>query len=125
MLTVTYNEGINNGRIGLPKLVELLSENPAKIFGLYPKKGAVQEGSDADIIIFDPAQPHIIKYENQHSKASYTLYEGRECLGKPILSMQRGKIVIEDGLMKAKPGDGKFLPTKANTEGIKVSSHPR
>jgi dihydropyrimidinase len=112
MLTVIYDEGVNTGKVGLTKLVELFSENPAKIFGLYPKKGIIQEGSDADIVIFDPARCHNIQYQNQHSKATYTLYEGRRCLGKPIITIQRGKILVEDGLMKAKPGDGEFLPTK-------------
>jgi dihydropyrimidinase len=114
MLTVTYDEGINRKRIKLSKLAQLFSENPAKIFGLYPKKGVIQKGSDADLVIFDPNYAHTIRYENQHSGAPYTLYEGRRCLGKPVLSMQRGKILVEDGEMKEKPGKGKFLATKIN-----------
>ena len=55
---------------------------------------------------------YTIKHENQHSGAPYTLYEGRRCLGKPVLTMQRGKILVEDGEMKGKPGEGKFLATK-------------
>jgi len=112
MLAVTYDEGVNTGRIGLCKLVQLFSENPAKIFGLYPKKGVIQKGSDADLILFDPNQIHTIQYRTQHSRAPYTLYEGRRCLGMPTLSMQRGKILIEGGEMKGKPGGGKFLSTK-------------
>jgi len=112
MLTVTYDEGVNKKRIKPSKLVQLLSENPAKIFGLYPEKGTIQKGSDADLVIFDPNDAYTIKHENQHSGAPYTLYEGRRCLGKPVLTMQRGKILVEDGEMKGKPGEGKFLPTK-------------
>jgi len=112
MLTVTYDEGVNKKRIKLNKLVRLFSENPAKIFGLYPKKGTIQNGSDADLVIFDPKHAYTIKHENQHSGAPYTLYEGRKCLGKPVLTMQRGKILVEDGEMKGKPAEGKFLPTK-------------
>ncbi len=112
MLPIAYDEGVNTGRIDLCKLVQLFSENPAKIFGLYPKKGTLQEGSDADLILFDPTHLHTIQHQNQHSRAPYTLYEGRKCLGKPIFSMQRGKIVIEDGRMTAKSGDGKFIRTK-------------
>jgi dihydropyrimidinase len=112
MLTITYDEGVNTGRTGVCRLVQLLCENPAKIFGLYPKKGVIQEGSDADLIIFDPNQIHTVQQQTQHSKASYTLYEGRKCLGMPVLSIQRGKILVEGGEMKARPGDGKFLPTK-------------
>jgi dihydropyrimidinase len=112
MLTVTYDEGINKGRIKPSKLVQLFSENPAKIFGFYPEKGAIQKGSDADLVVFDPKYVHTIQHETQHSGAPYTLYEGRRCLGKPILTMQRGKILVEGGEMRGKPGEGKFLPTK-------------
>jgi len=112
MLTLTYDEGVNKGKIRLNKLVQLLSENPAKIFGLYPGKGAIQRGSDADLVIFDPKYLHTIQHKTQHSGAPYTLYEGRRCLGKPILVIQRGKILIEDGEMRRKPGEGKFLATK-------------
>jgi len=112
MLTVTYDEGVNTGRITLCKLVQLLAENPAKIFGLFPKKGSIQRGSDADLIIFDPYQVHFIQPQNQHSGAPYTLYEGRRCLGMPILTMQRGKVIVEQGEMKANPGDGKFISTQ-------------
>jgi dihydropyrimidinase len=112
MLTVTYDEGVNKKRIKPSRLVRLLSENPAKIFGLYPKKGTIQKGSDADLVIFDPKYVNTIKHENQHSGAPYTLYEGRRCLGKPVLTMQRGKILVEDGEMKGRPGEGRFLATK-------------
>jgi dihydropyrimidinase len=85
MLTVTYDEGVNKKRIKPSRLVQLFSENPAKIFGLYPEKGAIQKGSDADLVIFDPKVAYTIKHENQHSGAPYTLYEGRRCLGNPSL----------------------------------------
>ncbi len=112
MLTVVYDEGVNKKRIQLTKLVQLFSENPSRIFGIYPKKGTIQKGSDADLVIFDPKATYTIKHENQHSGAPYTLYEGRKCLGKPVLTLQRGKILVEDGEMKGRPGEGKFFPTK-------------
>ena len=112
MLTVVYDEGVNTGRIGVCDMVRLLSENPARIFGLYPNKGTLQAGSDADLVLFDPDQDHRIEQKSLHSKAGYTLHEGRRCLGKPILTMQRGEILTEGGEMKAKPGRGRFLPTK-------------
>ncbi len=112
MLTITYDEGVNKKRIKPSKLVQLFSENPARIFGLYPKKGVIQKGSDADLVVFDPNKAHTIHQQNQHSGASYTLYEGRRCVGKPILTMQRGKILVEDGEIKGKPGEGRFLPTE-------------
>jgi dihydropyrimidinase len=112
MLTVTYDEGVNTGRIGPCRLVQLLCENPAKIFGLYPRKGTIQKGSDADLVLFDPNQAITLQAENQHSGARYTLYEGRACLGRPVLTMQRGRILIEDGALKRKPGEATFLPTR-------------
>jgi dihydropyrimidinase len=112
MFTVTYDEGVNKGRIKPTRCVQLFSENPAKIFGLYPKKGAIQKGADADLFLFDPKQIHTIRHQTQHSGAPYTLYEGRRCKGKPVLVMQRGRILIENGEMKERPGEGEFLPTK-------------
>ena len=112
MFTVVYDEGVNKGKITLPQLVKLTCENPAKIFGLYPKKGILKEGSDADAVIFDPTLSYTIKAENQHLKADYSMYEGRECLGGPVLVMQRGKILVENGKLKAEAGQGKYLPGK-------------
>jgi len=112
MLTVAYDEGVNRGRIKLTRLVQLLSEMPAKIFGLYPKKGVIQKGADGDLVIFDPTRLHQIRHQTQHSKAPYTLYEGRRCRGKPVLVIQRGRILIENGEMKGEPGQGEFLKTK-------------
>jgi dihydropyrimidinase len=118
MLTVTYDEGVKRGRIKPSKLVRLFSENPSKIFGLYPKKGVIQKGSDADMVIFDPNHIHIIRHETQHSGAPYSVYEGRKCVGKPILTMQRGKILVEDGELKGKPGEGRFLATKIKSKKV-------
>ncbi len=112
MLTVTYDEGVNRGKVTLCKLVQLFSENPAKIFGLYPKKGVLQKGSDADLILLDPNQIHTIEHESQHSGALYTLYEGRRCRGKVTLTMQRGRVIVEGGELQGKPGEGNFLSTK-------------
>jgi dihydropyrimidinase len=112
MFTVVYDEGVNKGKITLPQLVKLTCENPAKIFGLYPKKGTLKEGSDADVVIFDPTLSYTIKAENQHLKADYSMYEGRGCLGAPVWVMQRGKILVENGQLKAEPGQGRYLPGK-------------
>jgi dihydropyrimidinase len=112
MLTIVYDEGVNRGRIHPCKLVQVLSENHAKIFGLYPKKGTLQKGADADLVLFDPKETVTIQSQSQHSGVHYTVYEGRECLGKPVLTMQRGKVIVEHGEMKAEPGEGKFFPTR-------------
>ena len=90
--------------------VEVLCENPAKIFGLYPRKGALIPGADADLVIFDPEKRQICSAETQHGKSDYCLYEGIETVAAPDVVMQRGKILVENGNLLAKPGDGKYLP---------------
>jgi dihydropyrimidinase len=112
MFPVVYQRGINEGRLDLCTIIRALSETPAKIFGLYPRKGTISEGSDADLVIFDPNREHTITQATQHSNAPYTLYEGWECLGVPHTVMQSGKIVVQDGEMKGKRGEGRFMPTK-------------
>jgi dihydropyrimidinase len=108
-LPVLYDEGVNKGRITICQLVKVMSENPAKIFGLYPKKGTIQVGSDADIIIFDPECNWTIKAENLHSKSCYSLFEGRQCLGKCDTVIQRGKVIVQDLELKAKCGNARYL----------------
>ena len=112
VLTVTYQKGVNEGRVDLCTLIRALSETPAKIFGLYPQKGILQAGSDADLVIFDPAEKHTISQNTQHSNAGYSLYEGLECLGAPSLVMQRGNIIVEDMKLKGASGKAKFLQTR-------------
>ena len=110
MLSVVYEEGVNQGRITLPRLVQIMCENPAKIFGLYPKKGTILEGSDADVVLFDPNIRHTLSAEAQHCISDFTMFEGKQVLGKPVFSMQRGQVVIEDGEMKRAPGNANYLP---------------
>jgi dihydropyrimidinase len=111
VLPLSYDQGVNRGWIGLPRLVQLLSENPARIFGLYPRKGTIGPGSDADIVVFDPSRRFTITAENQHSNVGYTLYEGRTVLGWPEMTFQRGKPVLFEREIVAQPGDGSFLAT--------------
>jgi dihydropyrimidinase len=118
LLTVTYDAGVNAGRVSVSRLVQLLSETPARIFGYYPRKGTIAPGADADLVIFDPSARCVIQHANQHSQANYTLYEGRECLGRPILVMQRGRVLIEDGEMVGTPGQARYLPTQAAVRGL-------
>jgi dihydropyrimidinase len=112
LLTVTYDWGINRGLINLVRLAQVLCENPAKIFGLYPQKGAILPGSDADLVIFDPCREYTILAENQHSQAGYTLYEGRQVLGWPEMTFQRGQPVLREGKVVAEPGRAHFLTTQ-------------
>ncbi|MFC2030815.1 amidohydrolase family protein [Chloroflexota bacterium] len=111
MLPVVYDAGVNGGRINLVRLVQVLSENPARIFGLYPRKGTLAPGSDADLVVFDPSLEFTIRAENQHSAVGYTLYEGLKVLGWPVMSFQRGRRVLDEGEVVAAPGNAQFLPT--------------
>ena len=112
LLPLVYDGGVNRGRISLVRLVQVLCENPARIFGLYPRKGTLAIGSDADLVVFDPCREFTIRSENQHSKAGYTLYEGRKVLGWPEMSFQRGQRVLWQGQVVAAPGRAHFLPTQ-------------
>jgi len=112
MFSVTYDAGVNTGRISLPQLVKMTSENPAKIFGLYPQKGNLKKGADADVVIFDPALAHRIPKKNTYTNVDYSMYEGRQCLGAPVMVMQRGRVVMDHGEIKADQGQGRFLAGK-------------
>ena len=109
LFTITYTEGVNTGRISLPHLVKMTSENPARIFGLYPRKGTLAKGSDADVVVFDPAAAFRVPKKNPYTKVDYSLYEGRACLGAPTLVLQRGKVIMANGEVKAAAGQGKYL----------------
>ncbi len=110
MLCVVYQEGVNAGRITLPRLVQVMCENPAKIFGLYPQKGSLDPGADADIVLFDPTVEHTLSAESQHCNADFTMFEGKQITGKPVLTMQRGEILVENGVMQRPKGRARYLP---------------
>ncbi len=113
MLPLSYHGGVNGGWLSLSRLVQVMCENPARILGLYPRKGTLADGADADLVLFDPAARWTIEHANQHSQASYTAYEGRELLGRPVLTMGRGEILVEEGRLVAGPGRAEFLRTKS------------
>ncbi|MBT9153097.1 MAG: D-hydantoinase [Firmicutes bacterium] len=93
----------------MPQLVKLLSGNPARIFGLYPQKGIIAVGSDADMVIFDPAKEVIITAPEQHSAAGYTPFEGWKVKGYPRLTLLRGQIIFRDGQFCGERGSGRFI----------------
>ena len=105
--------GVRTGRINLNRMVELLSTNPAKLFGLYPRKGTIAPGSDADIVVFDPDKRHLITVETQHSKSDYNLYEGTEVTGSPEVVLLRGSVIVENGELVVEPGIGQFVERAA------------
>jgi dihydropyrimidinase len=108
-LQMIHEFGVRAGRITLNRMVELLATNPSKLFGLYPRKGTVAVGSDADIVIFDPERKHTISAATHHSKSDYNLYEGTEVTGTPELVLLRGNVLVENGELVAEPGIGQFV----------------
>jgi dihydropyrimidinase len=108
-LHMIHEFGVRHGRISLNRMVELLCTNPAKYFGLYPRKGTIAVGSDADIVIFDPERPHTITAASQHSKTDYNLFEGTEVTGSPELVLLRGQVLVENDELVARPGIGQFV----------------
>jgi dihydropyrimidinase len=112
-LHMIHEFGVRTGRFSLNRMVELLSTNPAKLFGLYPRKGTIAPGSDADIVIFDPEKRHLITVATQHSKSDYNLYEGTEVTGSPETVLLRGNVLVENGDLVAEPGVGQFVERAA------------
>jgi dihydropyrimidinase len=108
-LKMIHEFGVRAGRITLNRMVELLATNPAKLFGLYPRKGTVAVGSDADIVVFDPERRQTISASSHHSKSDYNLYEGTEVTGAPEIVMLRGQVLVENDELVAQPGTGQFV----------------
>ena len=108
-LHMMHEFGVRAGRITLNRMVELLCTNPAKLFGLYPRKGTVAVGSDADLVVFDPNRKHTISAATHHSKSDYNLFEGTEVTGAPDLVLLRGHVLVEGDQLVAEPGTGQFV----------------
>ena len=104
-----YSEGVAKGRISLHKFVELASTNAAKIFGLYPRKGHLGIGADADIVIFDPNAKHILTAQTHHMNVDYSAYEGQEVQGKCETIILRGQVAIDKGQVRIPKGYGQFI----------------
>ena len=109
-LMITY--GVLRGEISWPALVRMMSANPARLFGLYPRKGALLPGSDADVVVYDPRGTRRILAEEMHGVSGYTPYHGMEVAGRIRLTMVRGRIIVEEGELVGTPGWGVFVPGK-------------
>jgi dihydropyrimidinase len=108
-MMLMYNGGVVEGRIGLNRFVEITSTTPAKMFGMYPKKGTIAVGSDADIVIFDPHGSHVISVDTHHMDVDYSAYEGWEMVGKVETVLSKGKVIIANDEYLGSPGDGEYL----------------
>jgi len=104
-----FSEGVNKCKIDMNKYVELTSTNAAKIFGMYPRKGSIGIGSDADIVIFDPKEKHTLSVDTHHMNVDYSGYEGWEVTGKCKTVILRGKVAVDNGELKVEKGYGQFI----------------
>jgi len=109
-LPMLFSEGVGKRRLTLSQFVALTAENHAKMYGLYPRKGTIAVGSDADLALWDPEQEVTIRSSMLHDNVGYTPYEGRTVRGWPTTVISRGRVVVDDGRLHAEPGSGEFLP---------------
>jgi dihydropyrimidinase len=105
-MRVIYSEGVAKGRISIHTFVAAFATNPARIFGLYPQKGTIAVGSDADLVLFDPRRTETVRL---HSRAGYDPFQGFAITGVPVLTVARGEIVSREGELLSRPGRGKHL----------------
>ncbi|NQD68272.1 dihydropyrimidinase [Bacillus haikouensis] len=108
-VSILFSEGVEKGRITLNQFVDIMSTRSAKLFGLYPQKGTIAAGSDADIVIFDPNAERIISAESHHMAADYNPFEGMKIKGEPVSVLSRGEYVIKDKQFAGKLGNGKYV----------------
>src|SRR3954466_4153813 len=108
-MSLVYDGGVRPGRISLNRFVELTSTSPAKIFGLFPRKGTIAPGSDADIVVFDPNRTITLAAKTLHMNCDYNPYEGRQVTGATDTVLSRGRMVIENGVFVGRTGAGSFL----------------
>ncbi|WP_066893212.1 dihydropyrimidinase [Clostridium nigeriense] len=118
-IPLIFSEGVMKNRISANKFVEVCCTNPAKIFGMYPKKGSIQVGSDGDIVIIDPTIEKKLNVEELHSNVDYTPYEGIKVKGYPIYTILRGEIIAKDNKFIGKKGYGQFIKRKSNDKEYK------
>ena len=108
-LPVLLHEGVNKRGVSLERLVELTSKGPAEIYGLYPKKGTIAVGSDADLVIVDLEKEQTVDESKLYSFSDFSIYNGRTLKGWPVMTVKAGEVVVEDGEVMAEPGIGSYL----------------
>lgn len=113
-LPMLFSEGVCTGRISVERFVELVATNPARLFGLYPRKGTIAVGADADLLVWDSELVRTIEASSLQSRADYSVYDGREVKGWPIVTISRGEILLENGEIAAARGRGLWLPAASS-----------
>lgn len=110
--SILFSEGVKKGRISINQFVDLVSTRSAKLFGMFPQKGTIAVGSDADIVIFDPNEERTLSVETQHMNVDYNPFEGMKVTGKTKSVLSRGEFVIRDEEFVGKAGKGQYLKRK-------------
>jgi dihydropyrimidinase len=123
-LKLLHEFGVRGGRVSLNRMVELLAANPARLFGLYPRKGTVAVGSDADLVVFDPQRKETLSAATHHSTCDYNLFEGTEVTGVPETVLVRGEVVVENGALAVQPGHGRFVQRAGFREPLPAAAAP-
>jgi dihydropyrimidinase len=108
-MPVLWTAGVNTGRLTKEEFVAATSANSARILNVYPRKGAIAVGSDADVVVWDPKATKTISAKRQVSRIDYNVFEGFQCTGLPVLTMNRGRIAWKQGELRAEKGDGKYI----------------
>jgi len=121
-VSILYSEGVVGGRISLNQFVDIMSTKAAKLFGLYPQKGTIAVGSDADLVIFNPDVKRVISAETHHMAVDYNPFEGMEVTGEPVSVLSRGEFVIKDKLFTGQAGAGQFIKRAKYGEAKKISA---
>ncbi len=117
-MPLLFSEGVMKGRIDIHTFVSLTATNPAKMYGIHPKKGTISIGADADLVIWDDKREVKITNDMLHHNVDYTPYEGMEIRGWPDTVLSRGEIVFTDGKILGQQGRGEFVPGQAPTAAI-------
>lgn len=110
MIPLLHSEGVARGRLSLERLVAVTATNPALLHGLYPRKGTIAPGADADLVVFDPALRRTVDAAAMQSRADYCVYDGWEVTGWPRATISRGEVLYEDGAFSGEPGRGEWIP---------------
>jgi dihydropyrimidinase len=110
IVPVLLSEGVHRRGMSLGRVAKLTSENPARLFNLYPRKGAIQVGADADFTVVDLDLQREVRWQDLQSFADYSIWDGQRLRGWPVLTILRGRVVARDGAFVGEPGVGRYLP---------------